>query len=96
MVSINVKQEAHILVVEDEQPIRRVIALQLQRSGFSVCEASCGKEAFQHISEREPDLVVLDIRLPDVSGFDICQRLRDEYPDIGGTARFFQDAIGDS
>lgn len=82
MVLINSKVEAHLLVIEDEQPIRRMITLQLQRSGFSVREASCGRDAFERIQEQAPDLVVLDVRLPDMNGFEICERLREEYPNI--------------
>ncbi|GAA0381997.1 response regulator transcription factor [Bacillus horti] len=82
VIIISASEDIHVLVVEDEQPIRRMIIIQLQRSGFKVQEASTGEEAFTRIKEQYPDLVVLDVRLPDMSGFEICEKLRNEYPDI--------------
>ncbi|SFL92676.1 response regulator transcription factor [Salibacterium qingdaonense] len=73
--------EAYVLVIEDEHPIRRMITIQLQRSGFEVKEAETGTHAMELMKDKTPDLVVLDIRLPDMDGFQVCELLYREYPD---------------
>ena len=70
-----------ILVVEDEENIRSFIEINLTVNKFYVKEASCGAEAFKALESETFDIVVLDIMLPDISGFKICERIR-EYPKI--------------
>jgi DNA-binding response OmpR family regulator len=66
-----------ILIAEDDQDIRELIALTLQFSGFEVGSASDGVEALE-LAEREPfDLVILDVRMPRMTGYEVCRRLRD-------------------
>jgi DNA-binding response OmpR family regulator len=72
---------AKILVVEDEEPIRRFIVINLKRNGFEVMEAASGEEAMMKAEER-PDMVVLDVMLPGMDGFEVCRLLRQKYPDI--------------
>ncbi len=68
-----------ILVVEDEQPIREVIAFGLKRAGFSVSEAGNGVQAQASIVNERPDLILMDWMLPDISGLELTRRLkRDE------------------
>ncbi len=67
---------AKILVVEDEAAIREMVALALQAAEFQVLEAANGDEALIHITERSPDLIVLDWMLPGQSGIDLARRLR--------------------
>ncbi len=68
--------ETTILVVEDEPSLREVVSLYLKRAGFEVATAADGKAALDWL-EREPaDLVVLDLMLPKVDGFEITRRLR--------------------
>ncbi|GAA0681531.1 MULTISPECIES: response regulator transcription factor [Clostridium] len=71
-----------ILVVEDEENIRSFIEINLTVNKFYVKEASCGAEAFKALESETFDIVVLDIMLPDISGFKICERIREEYPKI--------------
>lgn len=71
-----------ILVVDDERLIRWSLTSELQRGGYQVNEASDGKTALAMISASAPDLILLDIKLPDIDGLEILQRLRKEYPDI--------------
>lgn len=67
---------ARILVVDDEDSIRDLLMTALRFTGFSVDLAGSGKEALRAVPAIHPDLVVLDVNLPDVNGFDVCRRLR--------------------
>ncbi len=67
---------ASILVVDDNAPTRYSTARVLRSDGFSVLEAGTGQEALQLAAEQLPDLVVLDVNLPDMDGFEVCRRLR--------------------
>jgi len=69
----------HILVVEDERPIREMVAFQLRRAGFEVQEAGSSAEARQAVADRLPDMVLVDWMLPGVSGLELTRSLkRDE------------------
>lgn len=68
-----------ILVVEDEEDIAQLLKLRLESYGFSVRTASNGKEAIRYATEKEPDLVILDVNLPDMSGYLVCRELRKRY-----------------
>jgi two-component system, OmpR family, phosphate regulon response regulator PhoB len=65
-----------VLVVEDEAPLVTLLRYNLEKEGFSVCEAGDGEEALVQIAERKPDLVLLDWMLPLVSGIEVCRRIR--------------------
>jgi two-component system phosphate regulon response regulator PhoB len=65
-----------ILIVEDDPDLREVLAYELVREGFGVDETASGKEALRLCQRRPPDLVLLDLMLPDYSGTEICQALR--------------------
>jgi two-component system, OmpR family, KDP operon response regulator KdpE len=67
-----------ILVVDDETPIRRLLRLGLGSEGYRVTEAPSGRLAIQALKEAEPDLVVLDLGLPDISGLELLRRWRAE------------------
>jgi two-component system alkaline phosphatase synthesis response regulator PhoP len=67
-----------ILVVEDEHAVARGLEYALTGEGFSVLWAETGERALELVRSRNPHLVLLDIRLPDTSGFDICRQLRAE------------------
>ncbi|MCW1804698.1 response regulator transcription factor [Brachybacterium sp. NBEC-018] len=82
--------EARLLVVDDEPNIRDLLATSLRFAGFEVFTASTGNEAIREATEHQPDLVVLDVMLPDMDGFTVTRRLRDrgeEYPILFLTAR---------
>ena len=79
-----------ILVVEDEAPVARGLEYGLKAEGFAVAIAPNGRRALELARERQPRLVLLDIRLPDMSGFDVCRALREAgmtFPIIMLTAR---------
>ncbi|MGD0289084.1 MAG: response regulator [Candidatus Binataceae bacterium] len=65
-----------ILVVEDEADIRELLRYNLAQEGFAVEEASDGAEALDRIERRAPDLLVLDLMLPQMSGLELCRRMR--------------------
>jgi two-component system phosphate regulon response regulator PhoB len=67
-----------ILIVEDEQPIREMIAFALRRAGFEVGEAEDCRSARVRITDRRPDLVLLDWMLPDMSGLEFTRHLKRE------------------
>lgn len=69
----------NILIVDDEIEILDLIELYLKAESFNVYKFINGKDALQSLTERQYDLAVLDVMLPDMSGFDICAKLRDEY-----------------
>ena len=82
--------EARLLVVDDEPNIRDLLATSLRFAGFEVFTASTGNEAIREATENQPDLVVLDVMLPDMDGFTVTRRLRDrgeKYPSLFLTAK---------
>ncbi len=66
-----------LLVVDDDSRVRTVVCWQLEAEGYVLYEAADGNAAWQAIAERRPDLVVLDLSLPGMSGLDLLRRLRD-------------------
>lgn len=69
----------HILLVDDEPLIIDSLSYSLEREGFQVSSAMDGKQALDAIEDAQPDLIVLDLLLPDISGFEVCRRLRENY-----------------
>lgn len=65
-----------VLVVEDEPPLQQLLAYNLEAGGYEVVQAYDGEQALTIVEERVPDLVILDWMLPQVSGIEICRRLR--------------------
>lgn len=66
-----------ILIVDDEVAIRQILRVCLTSPGYLVHESACGREALKAISEFEPDLIILDLGLPDLDGAEIVRRVRD-------------------
>jgi len=66
----------HVLVVEDEEDIVRLITFHLEKEGYRVTGTGSGREALELAYENPPDLVVLDIMLPEMDGLEVCRRLR--------------------
>jgi two-component system phosphate regulon response regulator PhoB len=65
-----------ILIIEDEQDIVRVLDFALQQAGFDTVSASDAEHAFARVREKAPDLVLLDLMLPDLPGTEICKQLK--------------------
>jgi DNA-binding NarL/FixJ family response regulator len=68
-----------ILVVDDDEPLRSMLTDLLTQAGHAVLAAATGDEAARIAEEEEPALAVLDVCLPDLSGYEICRRLRGRY-----------------
>jgi len=85
--------KATILVVDDERKIRELVRSYLEREGYSVLEADTGQRALEAVSRAEPDLVVLDLMLPDVSGEEVARSIRSvsDLPIIMLTAKAGED-----
>jgi two-component system OmpR family response regulator len=66
----------HLLLVDDEDNLRSMLTAALRHSGFEVSSVSDGRSALDAIGSVRPDLIVLDIMLPDLDGFEVCRRLR--------------------
>ena len=72
--------EPHILVIDDELQIQRAIRTILTEKGFKVTTASSGNEGLTLAAANEPDIVILDLGLPDMDGVEVCKRLREWTP----------------
>ena len=71
------ENEAKILLVEDEQQIRRFLRVTLSSSGYKLIEASAGQEGLMLAATEKPDLIILDLGLPDMDGLDFTRQLRE-------------------
>ena len=67
---------ASILVVDDEPQIRRVLSRTLSTNGYDVIEAKNGKQAITAVLREHPDLILLDVNMPAMSGFEVCSKIR--------------------
>ena len=95
---MNGEKMARIVIVEDDNDLRMILAYSLKKAGFVVDEYGFGVQALNHIREVPPDLVILDLQLPDMDGTRVCQRLREEkattdLPVIMLTARTHEEDI---
>lgn len=75
-------EEIKILICEDESSIRKFININLCINGFTVIEAESGEAALEMIGKHNPMIVILDIMLPGIDGFEVCQRIRESRPEI--------------
>lgn len=73
---------ARILILDDEQPLLQSLSMELKRGGHECLLAETGQEAMQHLTETSPDLAILDMQLPDMSGMVVLRRLRAELPEV--------------
>ena len=65
-----------VLVVDDDSHIREVVCFALRRGGFDVCEAADGRLALSQFERTKPDLVILDILMPEMDGLAVCRQMR--------------------
>jgi two-component system, OmpR family, alkaline phosphatase synthesis response regulator PhoP len=85
-----------ILAVDDEKHIVRLVQINLQKAGYEVATASTGREALERVAEFHPDLIVMDVMMPEMDGFEALKKLKEspetrEIPVIMLTAKA-QDA----
>jgi len=83
-----------ILVVDDEPDLRELVRVNLAQAGFAVETAASGREALARLHDAPPDLVVLDLMLPDFSGTEICRQLRAD-PELAQVAVIMLTAKSD-
>ncbi len=69
-------RQRKVLVVDDERHIVRLIQVNLERAGYQVASAFDGKEALRKVETEKPDLVVLDVMMPQMDGFEVLKRLQ--------------------
>lgn len=72
-----------VLVVEDEDSIRKFVKINLEREGFDVLEAGSGEEGLEIAAKNEIDIVILDLMLPGIDGYEVCKRLREQSEELG-------------
>lgn len=65
-----------VLSVDDEEDVTHLVRFHLLKAGYQVQTASCGREALKLIQEQRPDLILLDLMLPDIDGLGLCEILR--------------------
>ena len=68
-----------VLVVDDEEPIRKIVSFQLEKAGYDVSACADGEEALRVVDECEPDLILLDVMMPNMDGYEVCKRLKSNY-----------------
>ena len=66
-----------VLIVEDERPIVEILKFNLKREGYDTLEALDGRTGLELAQTKDPDLILLDVMLPEMNGFDVCRPLRD-------------------
>jgi len=71
-----------IMIVDDDPNVRELVSVLLQNHGFETCEAIDGRDAMQKITNDNPDLVIIDIMMPNMDGFELCRNLRRYYENM--------------
>ena len=68
----------HILIVDDDPHIQELLYVNLSAAGYAVERASDGNEAVQRVAQQRPDLVILDVTMPEMDGWELCKTLKDD------------------
>ena len=76
------RSDKTVLIVDDDGPSRAVLSIVCGARGHSVIEAACGADAMAAVTEWHPDLILLDVSLPDMSGLEVCRLVREAGTDI--------------
>ncbi len=79
--SLHDETAASVLVVDDERINREILSRMLRKQGYNVTTASSGEEALEHLRSRLPDLVLLDVIMTGINGFDVLREIRGQYRD---------------
>lgn len=72
------ERKEHILIIDDDEDIRRLFAGKLAKAGFEIMHSDNGNEGREMARRFQPDLILLDIRMPDTDGYKTAERLHDE------------------
>jgi DNA-binding response OmpR family regulator len=73
-----VDELAKIMVVDDEAEVRRAVRRMLEKEGHEVSEAEGGRECLEKLRGERPDLVLLDVMMPDMEGWDVCRKIKED------------------
>ncbi len=73
------EDKCKILVVDDEEHIRRIVRFQLEKNGYEVATAENGEAALEMVRREHPDLIILDLMMPKMDGFQVCSRIRQNF-----------------
>ena len=72
----DISRKKKILVVDDEKALTALVSLHMKMAGFEVLTANNGEKALELAGEEKPDLIILDLMLPKIDGWEVCKRLR--------------------
>ncbi|HTP80668.1 MAG TPA: response regulator [Bacteroidota bacterium] len=89
------KKRKHILIIDDEPAWRNVLTHFLKHSGYDVRTADSGTEALKTLTRFTPDLILSDVRMPDMNGFDLLDTIKKRIPKLSSTPVVFFSAIDD-
>lgn len=70
------RKSIHVLLVDDDPALRKAMALRLESRGLRTATACCGEDAISVFEREQADLVVLDVNMPDMDGFEVCRRIK--------------------
>ncbi len=76
------KDNVHILVVDDEEDARTATRTMLERRGYSVSMAAGGGEALEYLKSNKVDIIICDIEMPEMNGFDVLKKVKKQFPAI--------------
>ena len=71
-----------IMIVDDDPNIRELVCVLLKNSGFEVCEATDGRDALKNMTDENPDVAIIDLMMPNMDGYELCQKLRKYYENL--------------
>jgi DNA-binding response OmpR family regulator len=77
---MNMATQITILNVDDQEAARYVKTRDLQQAGFAVLQASTGGEALRMVEHYKPTIILLDVHLPDIIGYEVCKRIKQQWP----------------
>jgi CheY-like chemotaxis protein len=88
-------RKKHILIIDDEPAWRHVLTHYLKDQGYDVKSAESGSEALKTLMSYKPDLILSDVRMPDMNGFDLLDTIKRSLPKLSTTPVVFFSAIND-
>jgi YesN/AraC family two-component response regulator len=78
----SIRSDFSVLVVDDEQFLRQILVRIVKRDGYQVEEAANGKEALEKMAGKHFDLVITDVKMPEIDGMELLARVKKEYPEV--------------
>jgi two-component system, OmpR family, phosphate regulon response regulator PhoB len=87
--------ERRVVIIEDERDVSRLLEFNLRGAGFTVSSAATGADGLAEVLRAQPDVVVLDLMLPDLSGYDVCKAIRAD-PAVGDAGVLMLTAKGEA